>query len=372
METEIKLIFIAPMELPIPAEKGAVEEIIWQLSQRLKSTYEVNIFNPIVYSPWGKAIRSLKILLTRCREVCIVHSHNLYASTIISFYNLKFKHILTLHYPPTVAKSEGRRRLLESILRYLDSLGTIITIPSLYLRGVLREIGVGKAVFMPNGVDTTMFNPSRRSEELRETLLEGREALIVSVGRIHPDKNQLALLMALKRLVYNYNIKSARLLLIGPTTGVYKGRIKENYYKLLIEYVDKYDLKQYVKFMELGRRDVARVLASSDIYVHPSKVEVAAPLATLEAMASKLPVVAFDLPYYEGYLVNGVNSILLPVNNVDFLVETLYILLNDRSLALKLSQNAYETAINYFSWDVLSKKYLDFYATLIHQHSGLR
>jgi glycosyltransferase involved in cell wall biosynthesis len=373
METKIKLIFIAPMELPIPAEKGAVEEIIWQLSQRLKSTYEVNIFNPIVYSLWGKAIRSLKILLTRCREVCIVHSHNLYASTIVSLYNLKFKHILTLHYPPTVAKSKGRRRLLESILRYLDSLGTIITIPSLYLRGMLREIGVGKAVFMPNGVDTTMFNPSRRSEELRETLLEGREALIVSVGRIHPDKNQLALLMALKRLVYNYNIKSVRLLLIGPTTGVFKGRIKENYYKLLVEYVDKYDLKQYVKFMELERRrDVARVLASSDIYVHPSKVEVAAPLAILEAMASKLPVVAFDLPYYEGYLVNGVNSILLPVNNVDLLAETLYILLNDRSLALKLSQNAYETAINYFSWDVLSKKYLDFYATLVHQHSGLR
>jgi glycosyltransferase involved in cell wall biosynthesis len=373
MKTKIKLIFIAPMELPIPAEKGAVEEVIWQLSQRLKSVYEVNIFNPIVYSLWGKAIRSLKILLLNlCREVCIVHSHNLYASTIISLYNLKLKHILTLHYPPTAAKSKERRRLLESILRYLDSLGTIITTPSLYVRDKLREMGVSKAVFIPNGVDIITFNPSRRSEELRETLLEGRETLIVSVGRIHPDKNQLALLMALKRLVHDYDIKSVRLLLIGPTTGVFRGRIRKNYYELLVGYVNKYDLKQYVKFMELERRrDVARVLASSDIYVHPSKVE-AAPLAILEAMASKLPVVAFDLPYYKGYLVNGVNSILLPLNNVSLLTETLYTLLNDRSLAMKLSQNAYETAINYFSWDVLSKKYLDFYATLISQYSGLQ
>jgi glycosyltransferase involved in cell wall biosynthesis len=274
--------------------------------------------------------------------------------------------VLTLHYPPLIARSKERRRLLENALRYFDKVGTVITAPSLYVRDELRKIGLNRVIFLPNGVDTTLFSPSKRSEELREMLLEGRDILIVNVGRIHPDKNQLALLMALKKLIYEHNCKSIKLLMIGPITGSFRGESRENpYYKLLVEYMNKHDLKQYVKFMELPRRvDVAKMLASSDIYVHPSKVE-AAPLAILEAMTSKLPIVAFDLPYYKGYLINGVNSILLPLNNVNLLAETLYMLLNDRSLAVRISRNAYEIAVNYFSWDVLARKYLYFYNTLI-------
>jgi len=366
MSSRIKLIFMGPMELPIPSEKGAVEEIIWQLSRRLKNVYEIYIFNPITHSLWGKAIRSLKVLISECREDCIIHSHNLYASTIISLYNSSFRHVLTLHYPPTIARSKERRRLLENTLRYFDKVGTVITAPSLYIRDELRKIGLNRVIFLPNGVDTTLFSPSKRSEELREMLLEGKDVLIVNVGRIHPDKNQLALLMALKKLIYEYNYRSIKLLLIGPIIGSFRGGIKENpYYKLLVEYMNKHNLKQYVKFMELPRReDVANVLASSDIYVHPSKVE-AAPLAILEAMASKLPIVAFDLPYYKGYLIDGVNAILLPLNNVNLLAEALYTLINDRSLAVRISENAYEIATNYFSWNVLAGKYLDFYNTLI-------
>jgi len=362
----MKIIYIAPMELPIPSEKGAVEEIVWQLSRRLKNVCEIYIFNPITHSFWGKAIRSLKVLISECREGCIIHSHNLYASTTISLCNSSFRHVLTLHYPPTITRSKERRRLLENTLRYFDKVGTIITAPSLYIRDELRKIGLNRVIFLPNGVDTTLFSPSKRSEELREMLLEGKDVLIVNVGRIHPDKNQLALLMALKKLIYEYNYKSIKLLMIGPITGSFRGGSRENpYYKLLIEYMNKHDLKQYVKFMELPRHvDVAKMLASSDIYVHPSKVE-AAPLAVLEAMASKLPIIAFDLPYYKGYLINGVNSILLPLNNVNLLVETLYTLLNDRSLAVRIARNAYEIAVNYFSWGVLARKYLDFYNTLI-------
>ncbi|MCC6056413.1 MAG: glycosyltransferase family 4 protein, partial [Desulfurococcaceae archaeon] len=331
----------------------------------LKNVCEIYIFNPITHSLWGKAIRSLKVLISECREDCIIHSHNLYASAIISLCNSGFRHVLTLHYPPTIARSKEGRRLLENALRYFDKIGIIITAPSPYIRDELRKIGLNRVIFLLNGVDTTLFSPLKRSEELREMLLEGRDILIVNVGRIHPDKNQLALLKALKKLIYEYNCKSIKLLLIGPITGSFRGGSRENpYYKLLIEYTNKHDLKQYVKFMELPRRDVAKVLASSDIYVHPSKVE-ASPLAVLEAMASKLPIVAFDLPYYKGYLINGVNTILLPLNNVNLLAETLYTLLNDRSLAVRISKNAYEIATNYFSWNVLAGKYLDFYNTLI-------
>jgi glycosyltransferase involved in cell wall biosynthesis len=368
MSSRIKLIFMGPMELPVPSEKGAVEEIIWQLSRRLKDVYEIYIFNPITYPLWGKAIRSLKVLISKCREDCIIHSHNLYASAIISLCNSSFRHVLTLHYPPTIARSKERRRLLENALRYFDKIGTIITAPSLYIRDELRKIGLDRVIFLPNGVDTTLFSPSKRSEELREMLREGKDVLIVNVGRIHPDKNQLTLLMALKKLIYEYNYKSVKLLLVGPIIGSFRGGSKENpYYKLLVEYMNKHNLKQYVKFMELPRRgDVAKILASSDIYVHPSKVEIAAPLAMLEAMASKLPIVVFDLPYYKGYLIHNVNSFLVKPFDVNMLTSYLSMLIDDPVLRTSIAEKAFIFVNKKYSWDVLQRLYFHFYERIPH------
>ena len=42
----MNVIFLGPMRIPIPSEKGAVEDIIWQLAKRLPEE-RVWIFNPI-------------------------------------------------------------------------------------------------------------------------------------------------------------------------------------------------------------------------------------------------------------------------------------------------------------------------------------
>jgi len=360
----MKVIYIAPMELPVPCEKGAVEEIIWQLGRRLKNFVNVYIYNPTTSNNVYKLVKGLKPLAYQCGD-CIIHSHNLYASLSISPLSKSFRHILTLHYPPTVTKSKHRGRILRKILQFLDAIGTTITAPSLYIKESLKHMGIRKAVFIPNGVDTTMFNPSKRSEELRERLLEGKDILIVNVGRIHPDKNQLALLVVLNKLVNQYGYKNIKLVLIGPTSGVFE-KYKENpYYSLLMEYVHKHELEPYVTLMELPtRRDVARVLASSDIYVHPSRVD-AAPLAILEAMASKLPVVAFDLPYYKGYLAHGVNALLAPQYDVNILTSHLLTLINEESYRRILAENAWSTANKIFSWDSLLSLYLKIYEGML-------
>ncbi|MEM4589497.1 MAG: hypothetical protein QXL73_05845 [Thermoplasmata archaeon] len=51
-----KIIFIAPMNMPIPSEKGAIEEIIWQTAKRLKRKYDVQIYNPLANSIIKKII----------------------------------------------------------------------------------------------------------------------------------------------------------------------------------------------------------------------------------------------------------------------------------------------------------------------------
>jgi len=362
----MEIVYIAPMELPVPHQSGAVEEIVWQLGKRLKDIAKVYIYNPLSDGMIFKLLQGLRFSFYNCSHTCIVHSHNLYASLAISNIPGNFNHILTLHYPPNITKSKWRKKALKSALKHLDFMKTIITVPSLYVKHILKGMGIRNVIYIPNGVDTELFSPLKRSEEIREKMLGGKDVLIVNVGRIHPDKNQLPLLSALKELVTVRGYKNVKLILIGPKSGTYKGAATNPYYNFLINYIQKNGLKQYVTLLELPRAQVAKILASSDIYVHPSKVETA-PLAVLEAMASQLPVIAFDLPYYRGYLINQLNSLLVTPYDINMLTEYIIDLIENPQLRKKIAKNALRVATEVFSWNVIVQRYIRLYRILTLQ-----
>jgi glycosyltransferase involved in cell wall biosynthesis len=355
------------MELPIPGEKGAIEELIWQLGRRLEKYFNVYIYNPSTHSTSDKIIKTTKLMMdiiTKGKSPLIVHSHNIYASIELSVINKYIRHILTLHYPlqPTVT---GRGRKTLKILRSLDKLGTVIAAPSLHIVRYLNTRGFERVLFIPNGVDTSVFTPVKYREELRRYLLNDKEILIVNVGRIHPDKNQLLLLVALKELVYNRSYKNIKLVIIGPITGSFREKRKNNpYYQLLLRYIERYSLKEYVKFLgEVPKKEeIAQILASCDIYVHPSIVE-GFPLAILEAMASGLPIIALNKPFYEGYLLHGYNALLTPEDPY-LLASAIQALIEEQNLRKKLIYNALETA-KHFSWNSLAKFYIKIYTKLL-------
>jgi len=357
----MRVLFIGPMSLPIPSEKGAVEEIIWQTARRLKVYAEVLIANPVTRSTIGKYLVGKTLAFT---PADIVHSHNLYASLGLVTIPRK-RHLLTLHYPPWIAKSSSRKKALISILRALDMRGVFIVAPSIAVVKFLVEKGFRNVIYIPNGVDTEMFNPTKRSQEVREKLLDGKEILIVNVARIHPDKNQLVALKALRCIVNRR--KDIKMIFIGPTGGSFTAESTNLYYIALLKYVEKHSLKPYVNFLgEIPKREqVATILASSDIYLHPSKVE-AAPLALLEAMASGLPVIAFDLPFYKGYLFNNINAVLVSPHDSKELCELTLELIEDDNLRKAISHNAVKYSQRLFSWDsIVEKYYLPLYSKLI-------
>jgi len=354
----MKILLIAPMSLPIPCEKGAVEEIIWQVARRLKKCAEVSIFNPITPSNLRRFLMGGTLALRSSSDDIVVHSHNLYASLGLASMSRLKDQIITLHYPPWIAKSEGKKKTLLYLLKLLHSKGAIIASPSIAITRYLAERRFKRIAYIPNGADVQIFNSSKRDYELREKLLNGKEALVVNVGRVHPDKNQLALLKAARYVLKER--KDVKIIFVGPTTGGFSKSVGESwYYQALLQYVEKHSLRPYVEFLgEVPRKEeVAKILASADIYAHPSVVEAAAPLAILEAMASGLPIVAFDLPLYEGYLFSSINAKLIPLNGVERFGRTLVQLIEDRGLRKRLSQNALKSAKNIFSWDVIVPKY---------------
>lgn len=348
-----KLIFIGPMNLSIPSEKGAVEEIIWQISSRLKKyNYEVLIYNPLSNTEIQKIINGINLRLSLTDNDVIVHSHNLYAT--LPLINHKDRVFLTLHYPPWVTKSYARFKALIHILRHLDKSGIRLVSCSLAIKEYLNLNGV-TSIYVPNGVDTQMFNPKKRNDEIREKLLEEKDFLILNVGRLHPTKNQIDLLKATRLMLRER--RDFKIILIGPLGHFHKQEY--SYYILLKEYIKRYGLENYITLLGeiTHKEDLAKIYASSDIYVHVSKIEAAAPLAILEAMASGLPIVAYDMIFYKGYLRNDDNGILIPPGNIKKLSDMLLNLLNDKGFREKLGMRGRLYAEQIFSWDVIVKNY---------------
>lgn len=60
-------------------------------------------------------------------------------------------------------------------------------------------------------------------------------------------------------------------------------------------------------------------------------------------MVVALPIIAFNIPYYEDYLFNGVNALLIPTEDRK-LEEHLLMLIEDETLRRKLSLNSIKLA----------------------------
>jgi glycosyltransferase involved in cell wall biosynthesis len=359
------------MQLPIPSEKGAIEEIIWKVSLELTEIgFKVEIFNPITKNILAKVVKSLAIGKTLSYENTLLHFHDLISC--FSYCTTAFrskKTILSLHYPPWKTKTKGRYRLIILTLKSLKDKGTVFTVPSRAMVSWIEKFIGGSCFLLPNGVDTSLFNPLKRRADIRDRLLNNRDVLIPYVARIHPDKNQIDLLRAVKILVDEKRLRNFKVLFIGPLRGSFtEGKKKVNeYYIYLRHYTVRNKLNNYVDFLgEVDRKEeVAYILASSDIYVHVSLTEAAAPLAIMEALASGLPVVAYDLPFYD-FLKDNENAILVKRGDVRALATVLETLINDKNLRENLERRARIFAEENLSWKkIVERYYVELYKRLL-------
>jgi glycosyltransferase involved in cell wall biosynthesis len=354
--------FIAPGRLPIPSEKGAIEEIIRKVSIELsKRGFNVLIFNPLSSNPIARHIKIFKLYN--------IKQLSSYGNTVFHFHDISLcltytrtldakSVVLTLHYPPWRTRTKSRFLVMHLMLKHLTNRGIAFAAPSKAIVYWLRNIYKARTFLLPNGVDTSLFHPSKRNDELRERLLSGKEIMITYVARVHPEKNQLDLLKATKILIENYSLRNFKLAFIGPLSGAFGVQGSNPYYILLRSYIERNDLKDYVMFLgEVPNKEVvAVIMASSDIYVHTSIVEAATPLAVMEAMASGLPIIVYNIPFYD-FLVNCYNAIIIEKGDVNQLAARLATIIEDKNLRLRLGRNAREFAENNLSWSNIVERY---------------
>lgn len=209
---------------------------------------------------------------------------------------------------------------------------------------------------IPNGVDTARFRPAASDEERR--MIRARigvapdASVAICVANLLPIKAIDQLIETWRKVAMTD--RSAHLLIAG------QGPLRNNLETLTRA------LRCADRVTFLGRReDVPELLRASDVFVLPSRYE-ASNNATLEAMASGLPAVAFDVGGMREIIEPQRTGWLVPPGDAGLFAETLIRVLFDRTARERVGQAAREWVVQEHSLD----DWVERYATFYHEIAG--
>src|SRR5262249_51050700 len=111
------------------------------------------------------------------------------------------------------------------------------------------------------------------------------------------------------------------------------------------------------------RKDIASIYNASDIMINASFIE-GLPMTILEAMASKLPVIATKVGGVPQVIKDQRNGLLLEPGQPDVLAEAILDLASDRSKRQRLAQQAYKDVCEHFSDQRMAMDYKKYYEEL--------
>lgn len=256
----------------------------------------------------------------------------------IAFYHSDLPRLVLNRFGGTI--SLGTCKYLAHLYREFDT----VLAPSRLMVHQLADIGVTHALHQPLGIDSDIFHPSRRRDSLRAELgLPEDTRLLVYAGRFTADKKLDVLIEAVRRLGKPYH-----LLLVGGGAEL-----------------ARHAQLSFMPF-ERDQRELAGVLASCDLLVHPGDCETFG-LIVLEAMACGLPVVGTSGGGV-AELVDDQTGILARPNDAGSLagaIEAIY----GRDLA-RLGANARRKAHEHYDWSRVFPQLMHRYGSLLAARPG--
>lgn len=185
-------------------------------------------------------------------------------------------------------------------------------VPTEALKRELGECGFENLTVVKRGVDTRVFDPAFRSEALRRSWGAGPDALVVlCVGRLAPEKNLDTLPAAFEAM--RRVDDRIRLVLVGD--GPSRAELQSRCPGAVFAGVR-------------SGEDLSAHYASGDLFLFPSMTETYGNV-TPEAMASGLPVLAYDYAAAAQLIRSGENGCLVPLGNTAAFVQAAEHLVSD-------------------------------------------
>ena len=182
--------------------------------------------------------------------------------------------------------------LITGYMRALHNRTDCTFVPTHEMRDRLHALGFKGLSIVGRGIDTQLFSPARRSEQLRRSWkCEKGTPVALYVGRLAAEKNLRLFVQAIREA----KRQRPDLLVVIVGDGP----------------MGKFLRAENPEFLFAGMRtgdDLAAHYASADFFIFPSLSETFGNV-TMEALASGLAVVAFDYAAAREHLVHGHNGL---------------------------------------------------------------
>ncbi|KXT04913.1 hypothetical protein AC578_3491 [Pseudocercospora eumusae] len=218
--------------------------------------------------------------------------------------------------------------------------------PSAYVRKYMEDCGAPseKMMQLGRGVDTQMFDPSRRDDSYRRQIAPAGEIIFCCISRIAPEKGFEFLAQATQRL-RDTGLKF-KLLIVGGNKNPAVMNEVQGYFK---------NLQDCVVFTGMLRGvALARAYAAADIFLHCSITETFG-LVVLESMASGVPVIARDEGGPSETVKHGKSGYLVAPNDMNAFVHFATELATNHDLRRDMAALAREQALN-TTWDKINNQ----------------
>jgi glycosyltransferase involved in cell wall biosynthesis len=304
---------------------------------------------------WSKVAALRKILFEEF--VHVVNAHH-FGPLLYSFFATMFSSIRLVYTEHSQWQLEQLPLFLKILNRiFLGRVYAVVAISKQIQDYYLDKLWLRseKVHLIFNGIDLAAFKrgDKHHAEQLRQGLgIRTDEKVIGSVANLRPEKNHKLLISAFSLAAKS--VANVRLVLVGA--DCMEGEIQR--------FARHSGVSDRILF--LGKReDVPDLLSIFDIFCLPS-VHEGLPLTVLEAMASGIPVIGTDVLGINELVVNNVNGLLTPSNNVKNLSEGILLLLTDEHLRKRLSRTAKKLVDENYDLD----KKVEEYESLFHLVAG--
>ena len=171
---------------------------------------------------------------------------------------------------------------------------------------------------------------------------------ILFIGRSDKRKGLKYIISAFGKLKWKYT--DLRLLIVGPVSNSTQFN----------DIISAQNLKDIHFIGEVSEKDKIRYLHTADIFCSPAIGNESFGYVILEAMSAQKPIVASNIEGYSSLIKDNYNGILTEPKNPESIANALEILINNKKLKTKISNNAFKVA-NEYSWQNVTKKILQVY-----------
>jgi glycosyltransferase involved in cell wall biosynthesis len=298
-----------------------------------------------------KTISSIRSFINS-EQPNIMHSHgyksNFYAWRALSGLNIPW--IVTNH-----GKRFGMKLSIYNWLNifFMGRADKVIAVSKDIADEMMKKaIPSAKILVIDNGIDLQKFEHKTSNNDLRKSLgLNGNHKFIGTVASLTEEKGHVYLIEGARQVIDKY--AECCFLIVG----------EGNQRHFLEEKISAFGLKGKMIFTG-SRKDVPQILPMLDAFILPSLKE-GLPMALLEAMAVKVPVIATKVGAIPNVIEDGINGILIPPKNSDAIADAINRMLSNRYSAKEMANRGFEKVRDHYSADIMARKYLAIYKDLL-------